>query len=175
MRLFALLAAIFTFSLFATEARAETAIGVVDLQRILSESEAGKSVQTQLKNQREKLNNDITALEKTIIEQEKALAKQSKELPAAEFEVKKKEFEAKFIGAREEAKKKRGAADAAMKGALQSLQLEIDRVVAAISEERKFDLVISRNNVVIVSKQLDITEDVLKRLNDKIKTIAVKE
>ncbi len=176
MRLFALLSLMLLIltSGAAMSHAAPANIGVVDMQRILEESKAGKSIQSQLKTQREKLNSDITEMEKKIREQEQTLIKQSKELPAADFETKKKEFESTFIKAREEAKKKRIAADSAMKMAIETLQKEIGQVVADISDEKKLDIVMSRNNVVIVAKSLDITQDVLTKLDEKIQSVAVK-
>lgn len=174
MRNFILFAFVAFLTFMPNVSYAETKIGVVDMQRILSESDAGKSIQSQIKTQREKLNTEITAMEKKLREQEQALIKQSKELTKEEFQPKKKEFEEGFIKARDEAKKKRLKAEEGMRKAIEKLQNEIAQVVAAISEERALDLVLSRNNVVVVAKPLDITADVLKGLNDKVKEIEVK-
>ena len=48
---------------------------------------------------------------------------------------------------------------------------KIIEVTASIADEKKYQVVLTRDSVVIVQKEMDITKEVLSRLNKKISKI----
>lgn len=146
-------------------------IAVVDVQQLLTKSEAAKSVQKQTQDLRDKFLKGLSEKEKTLREEEKKLIEQSKELSQEDFLEKKKAFEQKFIDTQTDAKKRKGAIDKAYGKAMKELMDNIYQVVQSVADDNKYGLVISKQSVVIGAQSLDITDESLKRLNDKVSKI----
>ena len=64
--------------------------------------------------------------------------------------------------------------DEASGAAMDKLREELYLVAQQIANERGYSLVISNRDVIAGEKSLDITEEALKRLNEKLKTIDLK-
>ena len=106
--------------------------------------------------------------------QQQELIKGRKDMKAEEFEAKKKAFESEFIKSNESMRKKVTDLDKQRKQALHTLQENIAKVSADIADERKIQMVVDRELVVIVDQSLDLTEEALKRLDAQIKNIPLK-
>jgi len=52
-----------------------------------------------------------------------------------------------------------------------SLILKMNSIVAEYSKENSYSLILKHNNIVVGKKDLNITSDILKLFNDKIKTL----
>ena len=59
-------------------------------------------------------------------------------------------------------------------GALREIQESIAKISADVADEKKIQMVIDRKSVVIAQQGLDITAEVLKRLDEKMKTVELK-
>ena len=143
-------------------------IGVVDFQKVLNLSEAGKRSQkilwaskqqkeSELKASGEKLKKESEALRNNIMLNEAAKAKKQKEL-------------------REEERKLRSAYQAAERGlqreqrkASESIYSQVQTVISLIAKEQKFDFVIEKSTARAIlysgSTMEDITDAVIKRYN----------
>jgi outer membrane protein len=150
-------------------------IAVIDMQGIMESSEAGKSIIAQLKDRRESLQKEAADLEKKLRETEQELIQGRKDMNPEEFEKKKKEFETQFSKDRQTILKQSGDLENARKAALRDLREKIAKVSADLADERKFMMVADREFVVIVDKSLDVTGEVLKRLNDTVKKIPLSD
>lgn len=154
-------------------ALADTSIAVIDMQQILSESDAAKSILSQMKVKRDGLEKEIKSLEDKLKASEGELIKKKETLKPEEFAAARKEFEKKLIESRTKVQKDRNAADAAFNGAINELRKNLVEVVSQLATEKKIQLVITKQNVVIGDNSLEITKDVMTKLNAKIKTIKV--
>lgn len=167
------LLAAFTAALFlgATPARAELSFVVVDVQRIMTESKAAVSIQEQVQGQREKLQSEFSGYEQKLRDNEKNLLEERGDMSAEEFKAKREEFQKNLqeTGALVQ-NKKRNLEEALVK-ATAKLRGEVLKIVAGMADERDYDVVMSRQNIVLVSKTLDITEEVMVAIDGKIKKI----
>ena len=66
---------------------------------------------------------------------------------------------------------RRSGLEIAASNSLQELRGEVVKVVAELAAENKYTIVITRQNVILAEKSLEITDDVMKNLNKRIKTI----
>ena len=64
--------------------------------------------------------------------------------------------------------------DTAIGDALNKLRDEIVEIVGDMATKNKYDLVISRADVVIVAKHIDITAEVMGKLNKELSSVKVK-
>jgi outer membrane protein len=154
---------------------AATTIAVVDMQQILSESEAAKNILAQMKTRREALEKEVKTFEAALKKDEQALiAKQKTAKSKEEFAEARKMFEQKIAETRATVQKSKAAADESFNKAISELRGHILTTVSDLATERKIQLVITKQNVVIGDKGLEITSEVMTRLNAKVKAIAVK-
>lgn len=146
-------------------ARAELSLAVVDVNQILSDSKAAKSIQNQVEAQRKKFLKEIEGEENKLREEQKKIEKQSADLSKEDLAKKAQEFETKRLEARKLLHGRKAALDNAYGEGMKVLSNTIYDVVEKISEEKGYDLVITRQNVVVGASSLDITAEVMDKLN----------
>ncbi|MAZ76325.1 MAG: outer membrane family protein [Micavibrio sp.] len=162
---------LFPSASFAEGGGRSQTIAVVDVDRLLSDSKAGKSIQDQHSKKREVFKKEFSKLEGKLIEAEKQLVKDKENLSPEEFLKKRQGFEKEFQETRRLFQKRRNALEKGLAEAFKMLRKIIIQTTADVSDEHKFDIVVTRESVVIVDKKMDITSEVLQRMNKKISTI----
>lgn len=155
------------------DAHSTVRLAVLDVNAILTTSKAAESIKKQLAKQRDKYQKEIGKHEKKLKGLEKKLIELKKENDAEGFAEKGKEFKSKMQEAQKKMTELKGKLDKGYGKAMAELREEIINIVATIAEEEKFDLVISRQEVVIVSKEIDITESVMTRLNKELPKLSL--
>ena len=146
-------------------------IAVVDVEKMLSDSKAGKNIQKQLTARRESFQQEFTTRENDLMNAEKSLVEQKKSMSAEDFSAKRQEFEKQLFETRALFQKRRNSLDKGLGNALGELRKNIIQVTAEIADEQNFQVVLSRDSVVIVEKEMDITDQVLARLDQNIQSI----
>jgi outer membrane protein len=150
-----------------TVARAEIKIGVVDLQRALNESEAGKRAKTdfkarvdklegQLKGQKEELDRMKDDLERKA----SVMREDERRKLATEFEKKRLDLKGKFEEAQGELQKK----DQELTGQI----IEgLTQVIKQIAESESYTMILelSSSGVLYHANSIDLTEQVLSAYN----------
>lgn len=155
-----------------SSARAEGSdIAVVDIDKLLNESKAGQSIAKQVQDKQAAFQKEFSAKEKELLEAQKTLVEQRQSLSAEEFAKKRKEFEEKLLETRKLFQKRRTDLDRALSEALVNLRKNVIEVTAVVAEKNGYDVVLTRDSVVIAEKALDITEPVLRDLNAKVDNI----
>jgi len=143
----------------------------LDFNYILNESNAGKKAQTTLKNRLDSGIKSLNGKEKSIQESEKKLIQKKKIISAEEY---KKEIQtlrasvAKLQKERSElinsiAKKKKKAKDELLKN--------LNPIIKDYMIEKKIRMVINKKALVLADENLDITQDIIKIFNTKLKEI----
>ena len=155
----------------ATAQGIKESTAIVDIQSLLQKSKAAISIQDQLKQQRESFQSEFSKIENDLKSQEKDILAQKDSLSAEEFSKRRDNFQEKLLTSRSIVQKRKNALDEALKEAMKKLRVEILNIVAEIAEENDYKLVMSRQNVIIVDKEIDITEQVLARLDKSLKKI----
>jgi Skp family chaperone for outer membrane proteins len=165
--------AIVTFPISAS-AQQGSNVAVMDVQRILSESKAAVSIQDQLKKKQEDFRKEVSIKERDLAEAQKSL-KESKGMSEADISKKKAEFEKMLLETRKLVKVRQRALELSANSALSKLKGEALKIVAELSDEEGYDIVVSQQNVILADKSLDITNTVLKRLDSSLKTVKLEE
>ncbi len=152
---------------------AETAIAVVDVKKLLTEANAAKSLHKKLKKQREAFVDELSKKEQSLRASEQELVEKRGSLSQEEFTKKKKEFEEELLKTRGEAQKKKKELDKANAKAMGELQSELMKAVQKVADEKGYNLVLSRQDIVVADKSIDISDDALKQLNSAVSDIAL--
>ncbi len=168
------LAFVFFCAMPVLSAQAETKISVVDLDILLNESKAGKSIQAQLKSKRDSFQKEFAEKEKNLRDDEKKIIEKKDKMTAEEFSVERKKFEAKLLETRKLLQVRKTSLDKGLTGAMQELRQHIMKVTSELAESTKTQLVLNRDSVVIVEKSMDITSDVLAKLDATVSSIPLK-
>jgi Skp family chaperone for outer membrane proteins len=149
-------------------------IAVVDVNQLMNASVAAKSIQSQAKTTRstyqkkiKKIESDLKKLEQKVIDAGKAEDKKA-------FIKNRDTFQKEMANSQKRLIELNQKMDKSVGDALNKLRDEIVEIVAYIASDRDYDLVISRADVVVVAKSMDITSDVMDALNSKITTIRVR-
>lgn len=166
--------------MLAVPAWAEVKIGIVDLQKILKTSVAGKAAQKKFESVRKEKEAQVVARESDLAKREKSLLAAREEIeraaqdsggkPTEELKQKAMAFQEQVRKLEQDAKefdkRKRKIVDelAAKEGELlKPIEDNIKAKIDAIAKERGLSLVLSRQVAVYVNDALDITAEVIKR------------
>jgi Skp family chaperone for outer membrane proteins len=149
-------------------------IAVVDMQRVVVESAAGKSIQAQLDTERRKIRDQVTRMEDELkTAQNQYIRTRSVMAPDAakeqEQSLQRKQADAQRILQERQEAFQRGSGDA-----INVVEDNMRAIVQQIAAERRIGMVINKQAVIsIADKNMDITDDVVQRLNTKLPTVTV--
>lgn len=169
-----LIAAFALLALSVNPAFAETSLGVVNIAKIMNDSKAASSVRSQLQAKQKSFQTELDAKEKELLAEDQALVKQKDGADKAAFEAKVKAFRAKAATEQRKVQDKKVQLDKAFSGALEDIQKNVIEIVKQIAVEKKMTMVVTSAQVVYGDASLDITAEVLKRLDAKLPSVAVK-
>jgi len=146
----------------------EKTIVYIDLNKIMNNSIAGKSITSQLENNHKK---NISKFKN--IEEE--LKKEEAEIISQKNVITKEEFEKKIIDLRDKANKFRKERNDNINN-LNNQRLEatskmitlVRPILSEFSDQNSISLIIDKKNIIIGKTLLDITDDILKIVDEKI-------
>jgi len=158
----------------ALAAEKSAVIGVVDVQVILREATAMKSIQKQVEQKRGQFQTEISAQEKRLRDLEQELKRQQSILAADVFETKRRDFEAQVGSVQRDVQERRRVLDQAYNDGLKAVQKELTEIIAAIAKERGFNLVLPSMQTLYSDATMAVTDEALKRLNQRLPDVALK-
>jgi Skp family chaperone for outer membrane proteins len=160
-------------SAHAAEPQKPTIIAIVDVQRILQESGAAKSVQTQIEAHRSRFQSQISAEEKELREAEQKLTAMRQSGNSEAFSEQEQKLRQRFMTVERHVQARRKVLDQAFTEAMGTVRQNIINIVQRVSQERGVNLAVVKQQVIWNDGTIDITDEVLKRLNAKLPRIDV--
>ena len=148
-------------------------IGIVDVQKILQVSAAGKNIHSQLEAKRKSYQQEISGKEDSLRAMEKDILGQKDSLSEAEFAEKRKEFEREVLATQKIVQNNKRSLEAGFARSLAKLRDEVRDTIDVIAKERGFDMVLSQENVIISKPGLDMTDAVITALDGRLKTVSI--
>ena len=143
----------------------------VDVDNIINNSNAGKMITKQL----EKLNNDnikkFKIKETKLTDEEKNLLKQKNVLSKEELQKKVKILQKNVGNYKNEIKTARIDLDKKRINATTKILDVLNPILSEYSAKNSISLIIQKKNIVIGKSDLDITSQILKLVNAKIKSV----
>ena len=163
-------------TLFSGAASAEDAakIAIINIQSIMHDSTAAKSVKAQLDSKQKAYQSELSKKEEKLQKEDQNLAKQRGVLSQEEFEKKIREFKKEYADAQKDVQAKKGKLDKAFAQALNDIQKSVYDIVAAISKERGYSIVIPTSQILYANPDMDISTEVLEKLNKNLPDLKVK-
>lgn len=148
-------------------------IMVVDVQKILQESQAAKGIQKAVESQRDTYQKEIAALEDKLRNAEQELRKQQTVLSADALANKRRDFEKQVQDVQRTVQARKRSLDTALNDSMGQVQKAMLEIIAEAARDRGANIVLARHQFVIVDTQLDVTDTVLDQLNKKLPKVAV--
>ena len=166
---------LFFLLIFQSYSNAEEKIFYLDVNFLLAESEAGKFINTELQNINNKNIEEYKKIENSIKNEEEKLLKQKNILKEEEFSAKANKLREKYNSYQDLKKSKNNDLNKLRNNAGNKILKIINEILSEYSLKNNISLVVEKKNIIIGKTELDITQDILKLLNNKIKKVELKQ
>ena len=148
-------------------------VAVLDYTHILRASDAAKDISRQIKEFRDSFRDEIQADEIRLRQVETELKRQRSVLSPAVFEKRRQEFRNQVIAAQKRGQGHKRQLDRALKLAMDKIKAVVIPIVKELTENKGFTLVVEKSQVLFANRSLDVTDEVMRELNQKLRTVAV--
>ena len=148
-------------------------IGLADLNGILRAADANKKVRELLDTQRQKFQDEFSVVEAELQQTERDLMSKRELLSADEYDKQIKAFQQRVTQLQQDIQRKRQAIDNAYQKAQSDIRSEALSIIAEIAREMKLDVVVNRDSSLIFLPHLNISDEVLIRLNERTKNARI--
>ena len=143
-----------------------TKVGVVDMRKILNESTAYQGVVEQFEDIRRKQRNRMTKKEDELRDEENNLFKQKNIISKEAYSKKLKDLTDKVNLLKKETNDQIKRYEITFEKATMKIQSSLVDVLAKIANDKQLDLVLAKDQVLLVGKDIDLTEESIGKLNE---------
>jgi Skp family chaperone for outer membrane proteins len=157
----------------AADAGQPLVVVVVDTSRVLQESKAGKTIQSQMQQQVSTYQKTITKQDEELSAAQQDLQRQQTILAQDAFAVKLKEFDQRVNDARKRAAEAQQNLTESQRAAIGTVEDAMLHIVADLAKERGANLVLNKTTVVMFDTRFDVTDDIIKKLDEKLPAVTV--
>jgi outer membrane protein len=150
-------------------------IAVVDTRYIMDNSKAGKSVSEQIESKRKSYQNELKQREASLAEEKKKIiAEQQGKADKATIDAKLGEFQKKLQDANKLLNSRQSQLEAASLNGIKQVRDKTVDIVKKIASEKGYNAVINKSAALYINDELDITKDVLDKLNSDLPSVSIK-
>ena len=148
-------------------------IVLVDLDGVLRAADANNRVRELLDGQRAKFQEEFRAIEVNLQQSERDLLAKRKLMAKDEYDKLVTAFQTRVSSVQKEIQYKRQSIDDAYQKAASDIRKLAIEVIKKIASEREIDLILNRDSSVIFLPHLNISDEVLTRLNERTKNARI--
>ncbi len=156
-----------------TSSASGTNIGVVDMKKILAQSKAYQSLVDQFEDVRRKHRNTFTKQEDVIRDEESELLKQKNVLSKEAYAEKVKALGKKINELKQKQTNDAKKFESSFEKSTNKIQGALVDVLSIIANNKKLNLVLAKSQVILVGKDIDLTDDAIKELNKVLPKISL--
>jgi outer membrane protein len=160
---------LFMFAFFSTFVIAADVakIGVIDFQKVLETSNAGKMIQSELKKENEKMAADLQQKGGEIEKIRKRLERESMVMSKEMREEKEREQRIKVNDFKTLQKKYRAQLQKRQVELMQQLQSDVTAITRELGKKEGYLLIMDKRGVIYAPNSVDLSDKVIQRLNKK--------
>jgi Skp family chaperone for outer membrane proteins len=148
-------------------------IGLADLNGVLRAADANVKVRELLDTQRQIFQDEFSVVEAELQQTERDLMSKRELLAPEEYDRQIKAFQARVTQLQQDIQRKRQAIDNAYQKAQSDIRAEAFAIITEIAKDKKLDLVLSHDASLISLPHLNISDEVLTRLNERTKNARI--
>jgi outer membrane protein len=172
LRRFCLAASILLSPIAAVPAPAQTVtapvVVIVDVQQILRDSLVAKNVQAQMDRRTQRYTQEVTDEENELRQTQNELEHQRTVLTPDAFNAKMRAFEQRYDALDNSVQVTRQALQKSYNDAMTKVENTALQIISNIAAERKANLVLTKAAVLFEAPGMDITQEVIRRLDQKL-------
>lgn len=150
-------------------------LAVLDVQKILRDSSAMKNIREQVIKYGSTFEKEIEKERNEIRSTNQELARQRTILSPDAFAEKRRLFEEKVVGVQRLVQQRQRELDASRNKAMAEVNKVYTEIVAKLAAERNLAVILRKVQTVFTVSTLDITQEILSRLNNKLPTVKIDE
>ena len=143
-------------------------IAIVDQIQVLEKSDAVKGIEKQFEGRRKALKDELVKQDNALKAAADDLKKKSAAMAPDAFKKERDGFEAKVAEAQKKMQDMKASLDADYGKLMGVVQKNMLQIIADIAKEDEVNLVLSNQQVIMFAPEIDITAEVVKRLNAKL-------
>ena len=143
----------------------KSGVGVVDMKKILQDSTAYQALVDQFEEKRRKHRNKFTKIEDVIRDEESTLTKQKGVLSKEVYAQKIKDLNKKINELKSKQTNEAQKFEREFEKSTNKIQGALIDVLSMIANKNKLDIVMAKNQLLLVGRDIDLTEDAIKELN----------
>ncbi len=162
------------FALFAVASSNAAEIAVLDIEKIAKESKAVHDIQGKVTKKQEEYQKEITKRQASLESDQKKLEAKKNQLSKEAFEKEQKEFEKKIDSLKELVDKRQNSLKKASADSMAKVNDKMKDIITELAKEKSLTLILPASQVVFSADNLDISAEVLEKLNKKVTKIDVK-
>ena len=151
----------------------DTNIGVIDLNYILSESDAAVDAAKQIEDIAKQIEEEIKNTDQDLIDEQNELIESQQIMAPAAFDEKRKEYENKVQNYNVTRQEKLMSIDRIVSESRNEVLNALKPILEELSNDIGITVLLEKNSVLLNAENMDITEDALKALNKKLPSIKV--
>jgi outer membrane protein len=143
----------------------------VDVQQILRDSLVAKDVQAQMDQRTQRYTKDVSDQEGELQRTQDELEQQRTKLAPDAFNARMRDFQQRYDALDNRVQATRQALQQSYNDAMTKVENTALQIIADIAAERKANLVVAKAAVLFEAQDLDITQEVIRRLDTKLPQI----
>lgn len=171
LTLFLILTSFFSCFCSCLAAAEREKIAIVDVQAILDNSLAMNSVKNAVDTISKKFQHEFSRQENELKDQEKNLLRQKEKLSEEELQKEVLKFNKKVTNIQKTTQDKKLKLEQAHAKAMNKVNEIALKIISDIAAEKKYLIVLPSSQVLFANEKLNITKEVLKRLNSRMPSI----
>ena len=149
-------------------------IAYANLDLIIQNSEVGKKIILYFSDKNEKMINEFKANENIIRDKEKSLISQKNVIEPDEYAKKIEIIKKEIQEFNNKSKKQLRELNQEKETVSKSFLIEVNKILKEYAEKNKIDIIFSSKQMLIGKSSLDLTDNILKNVNKKIKNFEIK-
>lgn len=150
-------------------------IAVIDTQRILREAASVVDLSRRVEALRQGFSAELQAREAEFRESDLALARERSDLSAETYAKKRRELEQRATDLQRQFDERRKNLDRIFRQGMGRIQETVAEISREIAEERNLDLLLAKVTIVLVRPSLEVTDEAIKRLNQRLPKVDLPE
>ena len=150
-----------------------TSIGVIDVNKILTDADASITAAEQIEKIAIEIEKEIKVSDDEIIKEQNLLIESQSIMAPEAFEAKRNEYESKVQKYNNERQSKLMKIDELIAVSRNDILSAIKPILEEISNEKGITIILEKTSIMLSAEKMDITNEVLKKLNKLLPTIEV--
>ena len=159
--------------LIPSQSKSEVKIAFIEMDVLISQSLAGKSLTEQLNKIDKKNRKDFDEIQKKLLIEKNDLSKKKNILSSDEYDKNIIDLNKKFNSTQVDSKNKIKLLRSKKNEGISKILKELNILLTEYSNKNQLTFIIDQKNIVIGKADLNITKEILKSLNQKISKIDI--